>query len=423
MRIAAIGWVVLTAGCSLQLESIESGFIRCGGQDECPTNFRCDQELQACIPVTPTGDRLPQLESAQVTPATAALGDTVSIEFTTDIPLLAAPIVSLGSGLFDVSVSSVGSGVGPYRASYRVTGIEDEATLAVSVDLVAIGGAASEDVDLGSVLLDFTAPSVDDVLFDEEVLSGSIRWVDRTSITAHVAFSGSPAASVRVAGDLVAPLTSPTADSISLELVSGDGPKNLSFTVIDEVGNASVFPVSLILDTAIPQNALSILEPTQPEVDRNTDGLSVIFTAGAPATRDLEAFVASLDFGASWEQIPALGVYALDLSSRQDQTTTLWLRERDLFGNLTAEVNQAVLVVNEDSTAPATPLLLTATIRGALGGQSGVLAIPGIPDPNSAVRYEVTGGGQSTVVTDSGLLPSSMFCRQPPRATRSPRST
>ncbi|HSI04977.1 MAG TPA: hypothetical protein VLC93_10885, partial [Myxococcota bacterium] len=86
-----------------------------------------------------------------------------------------------------------------------------------------------------------------------------------------------------------------------------------------------------------------------------------------------------------------LGALAL-ATLAQDATTTLWIRERDVFGNMTSPAAQGVLSIHEDSQPPSAPHAFTEIISGLLTSEVGVLLGASREPGGGLVTYEILGG-------------------------------
>lgn len=392
--------VALCSACTPALDMPAGAIVSCERGGDCPSGFRCDAQFGVCVLAEEGSGVPPALADGAVAPARAGRGALVHVTFRATQPLLAAPQVRLVAGTSTIPLQAAGMSGAAYRFTLAVTGDEPEGEWAVTADVVGSSGVVLRGALVGALTIDYTPPSIVSLDVDEAVLHDQRAWVDTTTVTLRSQVGAEPPSGVRVEGDVVGVLETAYADAISVELIAGDGPKSLSVTFFDEVGNGTILTRSLFLETTTPSSAIIIRSPEQSEIWINADAVPLLFSAvGAPPV-DHAGFVASRDGGVTWVPVSTPGYYIMD-GLTQDATNAVWLRERDVFGNMTPPSLQGVLVVHEDSQPPPPPIVPTI-ISGRLGSQVGVLALSAEPS-GAAMRFEIA-GPSGTVVVDGTAL-------------------
>ncbi len=404
LRAPVLALLALPA-CLADLDIPSSALVTCTVQAPiCPEGYVCDGGLGLCLPTTPaTGDGAQVAGTPSITPAVAGANRRIRVELSTDHALVGAPALGIVSGAFaGTLVYESGSGTGPFVFAYETTGGEAEGVATIRGTFADAQGRVTRDATIGTVVLDYSPPIVDGIEVDEGVSDGNDLWVDTTSITLRPTLpaGGEIPATASISGDVDADTELAYAETLPVTLNAGDGVKVVQVQLADLAGNVVAVPVALRLDTALPTNAIIIDTPAPPEAFVNTDSLPVFFHSSGPTPPDFSDYVFSTN-GTDWTATPTLGALVVSPVG-QDATTTLWIRERDVFGNMTAIAAQGVLAIHEDSQPPSAPKVFTSIISGFLTSEAGVL-LEAAQDPGGGpVVYEVSGGTYSdyTPVSD-----------------------
>lgn len=161
MRTASITTVCLLSACSVDLDVPRGASIRCASDADCPTDTRCLAEAAVCV-LPHSGDTTAPdfAEPPRLSPALAAAGTRLALDFVVDEPLAAPPEVLLGDTAALTVVASGDASERPrFSATYVVSGAEPEGLLALSVRLVDwVGNRVTRTA--ATATLDFTPPSI-----------------------------------------------------------------------------------------------------------------------------------------------------------------------------------------------------------------------------------------------------------------------
>ena len=395
LRAPVLALLALPA-CTADLGIPSSALVTCSVQSPaCPDGYVCDGGLGLCLPTTPaTGDGPRVAGTPSITPAVAGANRRIRVELSTDHALVGRPALSIVSGAFAASlVYESGSATGPYVFAYETTGGEAEGNATIRGTFADAQGRVTRDATIGTVELDYTAPLIDGIDVDEAVIADGLAWVDSLTITLRPALpaGGEVPATASISGDIQTDVDLTYAATLPVTLQAGDGPKVLTARFADLAGNVAAVPLAVSLDTAQPTNSVVIDTPLPPTIFLNAPSLSVFFHSSGPTPSDFADYVYSVDGGVTWTATPTFGALALGVLA-QDAVTTLWVRERDLFGNMTSAASQGVLVIDEDSQPPSPPHAFTETVIGLLTSEVGIL-LDAARDPGGGqVTYQVSGG-------------------------------
>ncbi len=164
-RVRRATLLCLLQACGVDLEVPARASLSCDSDAQCPEGWSCVLDVHRCVKDDATDRDGPGLQGgASVTPPRAGAGTELQVLFAVDSPLLVAPRATLELSTGAVELVPTNSDAG-YGFRYRVTGDEPEETAAVVAHLVDPSGNRSTP-SLGEVTLDFTGPSVVDLVFE-----------------------------------------------------------------------------------------------------------------------------------------------------------------------------------------------------------------------------------------------------------------
>jgi hypothetical protein len=264
--------VIGSSGC-VDLVIPPDAAIACGADGSCPGDTVCNDVIDRCVPRTPPETDPPALSAVSIDPPAAKAGDVVTVAVTVDEALAVAPVVAIDdlrlTGAGDVDVG------GTFTFTHTVSGDEDEGLRAVRALVVDVYGNA-DDVAIGRVEFDFTAPVITDPNLDDTITNARLRF--------RLAVAG--ATRLRVTGDVDAALdVAVVGGSVDVDVVlsDGDGVKSLLLTAEDAVANATTLPLSLNLVTT-PTSTPSLLLPAGQSAVKDNDVVAVGGSVSAGAT-------------------------------------------------------------------------------------------------------------------------------------------
>jgi hypothetical protein len=396
MRLSSVLLASALAGgaCTTDLDPLENARVECSASETlCPQGTRCDSDVGFCLPIEPAEEAVPRILDVSVDPNPAGPNAALAVRFSVDATLLVPPQLHLQIAALDQAFTLSESSDSSFVFRYELQGLEPEGTATLVADIVTLTGYKHDNQLVATVDLDFTPVAEPDVDIVEGIEHLGALWVDQTNLTLALTLADAEIpAGVQIAGDVTAVQDVDYAASIPFETTAGDGSKLIDVSLWDQAGNEARVSVPVRLQTSLPTNTVLIDEPasTNNEVWLNADSLSIFFHSSDVLPPDFHSYVVSTDQGTTWQPVMSLGSYS-HTSLTQNSTTEIWLRESDLFGNLTSEANQAVLIVHEDSEPPTPPLALARTIIGNLGSEAGVYVTPS-HDTSGEVTYELLGG-------------------------------
>lgn len=152
--------LTLLAACRPDLSITDpSVMISCEKNTDCPPDWICQGTLARCIPLKETETPAPLAGDVTIAPRVANAGATIVVELTASSPLFVVPSVRLGDRPFNL----VEQAEDHYRFVYTTVGNEREGPATVLATLTGRNGEQTVDAILGTVVLDFTPPLINDL--------------------------------------------------------------------------------------------------------------------------------------------------------------------------------------------------------------------------------------------------------------------
>jgi len=258
-------WLVLLAtGCVFD-PALPSAVIACSeDRPQCPAGLTCRPSVERCLRVVASAE-VPRLVSATVSTQLARRGDTVRVDFTTSVPLVAAPPVRLLEAGRLVTKRAEGTD-DSWHVEWLLGDDDIEGVARFETDLVSSDGAQAPAQGLGDVTLDFRPPRLvpGSVVVGFEPAPRSLR----RTVTAlgrdgslSLRFSiDEPGTAALHSHPVELPFTLIAKTSTAFDFVAGapdagpDGPLTLSVEVRDLAGNEATVDLGLspTLDLTAP---------------------------------------------------------------------------------------------------------------------------------------------------------------------------
>ncbi len=178
--LARLATVATLAACSPDLTLDDAVTVACAADQDCPPGRICRPEIGRCIPVAALDISPPALAAPpEVEPPAGGPGTVFEVRVTVDEELARPPELTVGGRALTLRGQE-----GPeFVFAYTPRGDEAEGSAPVTARLVDAAGNVADGVPCGTLVFDFTAPSV---------VPGSVRLepeVVRAGETLQVAFT------------------------------------------------------------------------------------------------------------------------------------------------------------------------------------------------------------------------------------------
>ncbi len=249
---------LLLASCSAELGVVPGTRIRCADDADCPPSHRCAASLDRCVPRGAETDP-PALAAVAMSETLLRAGERAEISFEPSEALGALPVVRLvGPPDLQLSVSQASGAA--YATSFTPEGSELEGAHDLLVRLVDLSGNASGDLVLGTLVFDFTAPSLAGAVAPSTDRTGAGHDLE-ILLSVDEDLPEAPVAALQLAGATLPLTVAERLDARTTRYIHAgtgdepDGPASLSAVATDFAGNSADLGASagVVFDNTPPR--------------------------------------------------------------------------------------------------------------------------------------------------------------------------
>jgi len=329
------------ASCSVKVDPLApEAQVTCGSDADCPSGFFCSQVLDRCVARGGADQTAPTIVGTPtITPSPARAGALVTVTFEVSEPLSQDPDVRLAGAAEPLgSASHVGL---VYTVEFTPPSSLGAGQKTVVASLVDLYGNETQSTNVGSFLLDLTAPAVVASAFPAFARAGAF-----SGTLTFDAPLGEPPSLTIAGGPALAATEGPGANqwtfSRTLAGTEPAGPVDLLLVARDPAGN--------LLDVTLP--GVTTFDFTAPTVAETV--------VGTPAVRGGDTFLASVRFSEAlgpaapvFTLVPAGGGTALPVTASAIDPTTYALSRDVAPGALDASYTLTLVSAADRAGNPA----------------------------------------------------------------------